>query len=266
MKLAPSSRLSFSRLTLEADVVDVWSGDLEPASEEIHDLRASLSPDELERASRFHFARDRQRFIASRGILRNILARYIGRSPETIRFFYGPFGKPSLAPEGTANGLCFNLSHAGGLALYAVALNRKVGVDLERIDPSFVGDGIEEKFFSRNEIDELRSLAAGDRPRAFFNCWTRKEAYVKALGGGLQIPLQSFDVSLAPDKAPAFLSERESGWSLRGFTLPPDYVAAIAAEGKNWRLRFSSPDLHPDRSTDISGATPEHQGQLHLRH
>jgi 4'-phosphopantetheinyl transferase len=165
-------------------------------------LRNSLSPDELDRAAKFHFLRDSQRFIAARGILRNILSRYIGQSPETIRFSYGPFGKPRLAPSCAADGLRFNLSHAGNIALYAVALNREIGVDLERIDPSFLEDRIEEKFFSRNEIVELRSLPVDARPRAFFNCWTRKEAYVKALGGGLQTSLQSFDVSLAPGKAP----------------------------------------------------------------
>ena len=240
MKLAPTSSFLPSQLTLEANAVDVWRGDLEPGRDQMCHLRDSLSPDELDRAAKFHFLRDRQRFIAARGILRNILARYIGRSPETIRFSYGPFGKPRLAPSCAADGLCFNLSHAGSIALYAVALNREIGVDLERLDPSFLEDRIEEEFFSRNEIVELRSLPVNARPRAFFNCWTRKEAYVKALGGGLQISLQSFDVSLAPGKAPAFLSERESGWSLRALTFPPDYVAAIAAEGKDWQLRLSN--------------------------
>lgn len=136
-----------------------------------------------------------------------------------------------------------------------MALNREIGVDLERIDPSFLEDRIEEKFFSQNEIVELRSLPVTARPRAFFNCWTRKEAYVKALGGGLQISLQSFDVSLAPGKTPAFQSERESGWSLRALTFPPDYVAAIAAQGKDWQIRFIKHILpYQDAATDTFGA------------
>jgi 4'-phosphopantetheinyl transferase len=108
---------------------------------------------------------------------------------------------------------------------------------VERIDSSFVDCGIEEKFFSRNEVAELRSLDGSERLRAFFNCWTRKEAYVKACGGGLQISLQSFDVSLAPREAVAFLSKGESGWSLLALPLGRDHAAAVAVEGNNRGLR-----------------------------
>ncbi len=141
--------------------------------------------------------------------------------------------------------LRFNLSHSGNVALYAVTRNREIGVDVERIDSSFVHDGIEEKFFSRNEVAKLRSLDASERPRAFFNCWTRKEAYVKACGGGLQISLPSFDVSLAPHEAAAFLSKGESGWSLLALPLGRDHAAAIAVEGNNWELRSWQWQMQP---------------------
>jgi 4'-phosphopantetheinyl transferase len=226
-----------SPLTLEADTLDVWIADLKRAPRDFRGLRGTLSPDEVERAAKFHFSRDRDRFIAARGILRDILARYLGRSPGVLRFCYGPFGKPALAEDFDSN-LLFNLSHSDNMALYAIACNSKIGVDLERIDASFVKDGIDQKFFSPIEVAELRSLPASARLRAFFNCWTRKEAYVKAVGGGLQISLQSFDVSLAPDEDAAFLSERESGWSLRALPVGNDYAAAVAVEGKIGELRW----------------------------
>jgi 4'-phosphopantetheinyl transferase len=237
--------LSPTRLTPGVNQIDVWRADLELTLPELCRLQATLSPDELARAARFHFSRDRRRFIAGRGILRDILARYLERSPVELHFSYGPFGKPSLASHCAADGLRFNLSHSGCIALYAVARLREVGIDLERIESGFAEDGIAEKFFSPTEVASLRSLPAETRPQAFFNCWTRKEAYVKARGAGLQIPLDSFDVSLAPGEQAAFLSEAESGWSLQALTLDPDYVAAIAAEGNDWQLRFWQWQLPP---------------------
>jgi 4'-phosphopantetheinyl transferase len=238
MNFSPATTPSSARLTLGANEVDVWRAELEVGPAELCRLRATLSPDELARAARFHFSRDQRRFIAGRGILRDVLARYLERSPVEIHFSYGAFGKPSLAPYCAGDGLRFNLSHSDNVALYAVARVREVGIDLERIEPGFTEDGIAEKFFSRKEVACLRSLPADTRPHAFFNCWTRKEAYVKARGAGLQIPLDSFDVSLAPGEQAVFLSEAEAGWSLQALTLDPDYVAAIAVEGNDWQLRL----------------------------
>ena len=166
------------------------------------------------------------------------LSHGIGRAPAELHFSYASFGKPSLASDCAADSLRFNLSHSGDIALYAVARQREVGIDLERIEPKFAGDGIAERLFSRNEVAKLRSLPASARLHAFFNCWTRKEAYVKARGAGLQIPLESFDVSPAPDEQATFLSEGEFGWSLRALLPDSDYAAAIAVEGKDWQLRL----------------------------
>ncbi len=246
MNCSQALRRSALRLTLEETTVDVWSADLDRSPYEMCRLHDTLSPDERERASKFHFVRDQQRFIASRGILRDILARYLGRSPSALHFSYGPFGKPSLADD-CASDLRFNLSHSGNVGLYAITRNREIGVDVERIDSSFVDDGIEEKFFSDNEVAKLRSLDTSERPRAFFNCWTRKEAYVKARGGGLQISLQSFDVSLAPIEAVEFLSKTESGWSLLALPLGHDHAAAIAVEGNNWELRSCQWQMQPTK-------------------
>jgi 4'-phosphopantetheinyl transferase len=238
MNFTSSFRPAPARLKLDVNHVDVWRADLELGPPELYQLQKTLSPDELDRAARFHFPEDQQRFIAARGVLRYILARYLGRSPAELHFSYASFGKPSLASDCAADSLRFNLSHSGSMALYAVTRQREVGIDLERIEPKFAGDGIAEKFFSRNEVAKLRSLPANARLQAFFNCWTRKEAYVKARGAGLQIPLESFDVSLAPDEQGAFLSEGESGWSLQALALDPDYVGAVAVEGSGWQLRL----------------------------
>jgi 4'-phosphopantetheinyl transferase len=130
------------------------------------------------------------------------------------------------------------LSHAGSLALFAIARNREVGVDLERIKPNLAEADIAGKFFSRNEATRLRSLPPNSQLRAFFNCWTRKEAYVKARGGGLQIPLDSFEVTIAPDEQVALLGDGALGWSLHALTLDPDFVGAVAVEGSDWKLRL----------------------------
>ena len=243
MNLTSSFRPAPARLMLDVYYVDVWRADLGLGPPELYRLQKTLSPDELDRAARFHFPKDQQRFIAARGVLRDILARYLGRSPAELHFCYAPFGKPSLASECAA--YSFNLSHSASIALYAVARHREVGIDLERIDPRLAEHDIAEKFFSRNEVVKLRALPASARLQAFFNCWTRKEAYVKARGGGLQIPLESFDVSLAPDEQAAFLSESEFGWSLRALPLDPDYAAAIAVDGKDWQLRLWQWQISP---------------------
>jgi 4'-phosphopantetheinyl transferase len=238
MILPSAPSLPPTRLTLGGNEVHVWRARLELDPQEFDRLQVTLSPDEVGRAARFHFSRDRQHFIAARGILRDILSRYLGRSPAELDFCYSSFGKPKLAADCSADGLRFNLSHSDHIALYAVARQRELGIDVERIEPKFAEDGIAEKFFSRNEVAKLRSLPTSARLHAFFNCWTRKEAYVKARGAGLYIPLESFEVSLAPDEPAAFLSEGESGWSLQALTLDPDYAAAIAVEGNDWELRL----------------------------
>ena len=154
--------------------------------------------DELVRAERFYFDEDRIHFIVGRGFLRCTLASYFGVQPKQLRFTYNAFGKPNLdLPSGSW--LKFNLSHAGKLALLAVTAGRELGVDLELIRPGMAQELIPEQFFSPSEVESLRGLPEEHQDAAFFACWTRKEAYVKAKGKGLSIPLDEFDVSLAPE-------------------------------------------------------------------
>ena len=160
-----------------------------------------------------------------------------------MRFCRQPRGKPALAPGSGGEGLRFNLSHSESLALFAFALRREVGVDLEYVRPSLTNDRLAERFFSPQEVTVLRALPESARTEAFYHCWTRKEAYIKARGGGLSIALASFTVSLAPGQLtnlPITSNDcPEAGrWSLRALTPGDCYVAAIAAEGEDWSLAF----------------------------
>jgi 4'-phosphopantetheinyl transferase len=226
---------------LEAPEVDVWRAALDhgPACDE--ELRRLLAPDECDRAARFHFEQDRRRFVAGRGLLRVILSSYLGITPHALRFNYGCKGKPALAMGGGDGRLRFNVSHSAGLALIAVTLDRELGIDVERIDPALPED-IAERFFSPSEVAKLRAIPPERQRDAFFACWTRKEAYLKAKGDGLAVRLDRFDVSLAPGEPAALLETRgdpaeASRWSLAELDPAPGYAAAIAIEGRGCRLR-----------------------------
>ena len=231
-----------ARLTLAVDDVHVWQASLCVPESTLARLYSTLSPDEQERAARYHFLRDRQRFIAARGWLRSILSMYLSAAAGALHFRYGLHGKPELdvAGESAPGGLQFNMAHCDDVALCAVSRGRKVGVDVEHIRPGFADAALAESFFAPREVAALRSLPALDRERAFFACWTRKEAYLKARGEGLMMPLDEFEVSFAPGDTPA-VQRTTAGppdsapWSLRELDLGPGYVAALAVEGQGWR-------------------------------
>ena len=227
---------------LPGDEVHVWRARLDAPPERVRRLLDFLAPDERERAGRFHFQRDRDHFTVARGLLRSILGGYSSFGPERLRFEYGAQGKPSLAAEHNPGGLRFNVSHSHGVALFAVTRDREVGVDVERVSARVSCEEIAGRFFSPREVEGLRALPAALREAAFFNCWTRKEAYIKARGEGLTLPLDGFDVSLAPGEPAALLANRldpedVSRWSLRELHPWPGFAAALAVEGRGWRLK-----------------------------
>ena len=229
----------------------VWLAGLEQDQATRGRLSALLSEDELLRADRFRFTRDREHFIAARGALRTILGRYTGVEPRRLRFSYDQYGKPSLRGEAGDAALRFNVSHSHGRALYALARGRAVGVDIEFVREDFAGFEIAERFFSGREVSALRALPEAARPAAFFDCWTRKEAYIKALGEGLSHPLRCFAVSLAPGETAALLwTEKDpheaARWSLVELFAGEAYRAALAVEGEAptlccWRWTDSLP-------------------------
>jgi 4'-phosphopantetheinyl transferase len=228
-------------LTLDLGEIHVWRVSLAQTESCLQSLQQTLSTDERAKADRFRFPKDRSQFIVSRGALRAILSRYLNISSHILRFDYNPYGKPSLIVAQGGNTLRFNLSHSRGMALIAITKNRDIGVDIEGINPNFSCLEIAEKFFSPLENSVLRSLPEHLQPTAFFTCWTRKEAYIKAVGKGLSIPLNQFDVSLAPGEPAALLNvegnpEEASKWSLIELFPSSDMVAAVAVAGDCWKL------------------------------
>ncbi|WP_445330273.1 4'-phosphopantetheinyl transferase family protein [Tychonema sp. BBK16] len=209
----------------------------------LQSLQQTLSMDERTRAGNFYFEKDRSQFIVGRGVLREILSYYLNIEPRDLRFGYNPYGKPFLIPAQGGDMLCFNLSHAGGVALIAVTKNRNIGIDIESIRADFPWQQIAESFFSPLENAVLRSLPVDIQHQAFFTCWTRKEAYIKAVGKGLSIPLDGFDVTVAPGEPAALLNFPENPqevfrWSLIELIPASEMIATLAVEGDRSQLFY----------------------------
>ena len=223
--------------------VHLWSAPLNVTDQAYEVLSQSLTSDEWERADKFVFDRDRRNFIVARGILRDVLAGYLDCQPADIRFQYEQYGKPGRRSRGTPLGLEFNLSHSSGYFALAVSFGRQVGVDIERVGPLPDLDQIASSSFSDYERNALSALTPEDKLPGFFRCWTRKEAYLKARGDGLSIPLEAFDMSLATDNPIGMLSNRldpneVSRWSFYTFTPEQGFIAALAIEGQGVKPDF----------------------------
>ncbi|MEW6731152.1 MAG: 4'-phosphopantetheinyl transferase superfamily protein [Acidobacteriota bacterium] len=220
--------------------VHVWSVALDQPASYRMKLREILSADEQSRADRFYFERDRDHFIIGRGVLRTLLGYYLGIKPECLSFHYGPKGKPSLTQD-YANGLKFNISHSHGMALYGFTKNREIGVDIEQIRAIEDAEQIAKRFFSPQEAAIFSSIPADEKYEAFFNCWTRKEAYIKATGDGLSHPLDRFNVTLRLDEPAKLLTiegdaKKAAQWSLSALTPAPGYIGALIVTGNDWQL------------------------------
>jgi 4'-phosphopantetheinyl transferase len=219
--------------------VHLWAVALDRAPASLERLGRTLAPDERSRAAAFHFERDRSRFIVARSALRAILAHYSGQAPERLIFRYGRRGKPVLDDSCGGASIRFNLSHSHGLALCAVARDRDVGVDVERVRRELRVEAIVERFFSEREKAAFRALGAEHRQEAFFRCWTRKEAYQKSRGEGFFRSPGGFTVSVPPDDPPRLIEvDGEPGeaarWTLEDLRPAPDYVGSVIAEGQGW--------------------------------
>ena len=229
-----------SDLGLGSDQTDAWRVSLDVPPDSVRWAASILSADEVKRADRFRFEKDRHRFTLSHASLRDILSRYLYRSPEDIQIVIGEHGKPTVTSKIK---LDFNLSHSGDFALIAVSKGRKVGVDVEEHRQDMEHEKIAKRFFSAKENAEWHALPADEKLTGFFNCWTRKEAYIKAHGLGLLLPLESFDVTLAPNKPAALLATRPDEteaiqWTLHSLSIHPKYAGAVAVKGKELDFRF----------------------------
>jgi 4'-phosphopantetheinyl transferase len=224
-----------ARLILGGEEVHIWLASLDVADPVLAELADTLSPEEESRAQRFHFERHRSDYRASHGILRDILARYLPLAPAEIRFITSAKGKPMLAAGQSGADLQFNLSHSGRLALYGITVGRPIGVDVEQMRENLVPEEIAARFFSARENAALRALPPAQQRVAFFNGWTRKEAYLKACGEGLGLDTATVEVTLAPCEAVRFIglpgpSETAARWALIALGLPEGYAGAVAVE------------------------------------
>ncbi len=214
------------QLLVDKKEVHIWRATLDCARGEVEKLTPILSADERTRAERFHFEQDRQRFIVARGLLRCILANYLGIPAVLLEFNYGQYGKPAIKDTQ----LRFNLSHSKSLALYAITRDREVGIDVEFIRPIQDAEQIAKRYFSACENAMFQALSSTEKPAGFFHHWTRKEAYLKAVGDGLAAGNDDFDETVATK------SDRANRWFLRSFSPAASYQATVAVEGSGWDM------------------------------
>jgi 4'-phosphopantetheinyl transferase len=245
------------QLTVQPEIFDlctnevhIWRANLDSFSPQAKNFEKILSADELERANHFYFQKDQNRFRWGRALLRIILGSYLHQEPTQITLDYNPFGKPLLAkfPEGKS--LHFNLSHSQGIALYAVTQGKEIGIDIEQLRPDFPSKKIAERFFTAQESDRLSEVPSEKKSEFFFSLWTCKEAYLKAKGMGLHLPLDQFEVNsifgeLTQRLIIANNPQEANRWSIRQFTPTPGYIAAVAVEGDDWQMR----EFYIDTST-----------------
>lgn len=222
-------------LTVADDELHVWRASLRCGADVLERYEATLAPEEKKRAARFLVPQAKEDFIAARGILRELLGRYLGGSAPGIRLSYGAQGKPALFQPLP---LRFNVSHSHGLAAFVFTRGMEVGIDIEKIRQDFAAEQVASLYFAEQEIAELRGLPGKSRAAGFFKCWTLKEAYLKARGQGLQIPLSSFQVTVTNDEPQELIDEAGSRWSLYGFEPSPEFTGAVAGEGQGWKLRY----------------------------
>ena len=231
-----------AKFVLNKDEVHVFRASLELPPKKRETLHRTLSGEELSRAAHFHFLKDRTSFVTARGLLRTLIARYLDEEPRLLRFRYGPHGKPALEAGSGESSLRFNISHSHGLCLFAFSLEREVGIDVEHIRPSHPDDeNIVKSFFSAGEAAALDALPSNLRQKTFFSFWSRKEAYLKAVGLGAAKELNSFDVSGPADAVTGMIrikgDPEASLLSLMDLDAGPEYAAAVVAEGHGWQLR-----------------------------
>jgi 4'-phosphopantetheinyl transferase len=216
--------------------VHVWQVRIGQVPGSLSRFESVMTPEEIERAGRFRFPADRERYVTARGLSKWLLAYYVESAPEAIVFTVGRHGKPELVPETNPNSIRFNLTHSGDVVLCALSAGRRVGVDVEQYrDVSW--DELAVRVFSPSELNVYASLPAADRERVFFSFWTRKEAYIKAVGGGLTLSLSAFSVSLDDRARVIHASDAESVWIYESLDVGPGYAAAVAAEGDGFLVR-----------------------------
>jgi 4'-phosphopantetheinyl transferase len=231
--------------------IHIWTASLEQDDKIISLLIRMLSGDEIDKAYSYRFQKDTRNQIASRGILRSILGFYLSVDPRDLKFEYGKNGKPYLTTSSSDKQILFNVSHSGNRVVYAFSENHEIGIDIEIIREIPEISLIADKYFSKYEIGILNSLPAGSHKEAFFNCWTRKEAFIKASGDGFLKPLDAFDVPFESSESEGILKidgsrDEAELWTLKGFNAAPGYASAFAIKKiKTTEIYYSWDNIHP---------------------
>ncbi len=219
---------------IEPGVLHIWRSIYDPSAATKENF---LSQEEKARHDRFHFERDRRRFRFSHGLLRRLLAGYLNQQPHEIKFCYTQYGKPYIETSENQSGVEFNMSHSGDLVLVGITRSIPIGVDVEKIEPLPDMDQVAGRFFAKGEQKDLFSLSGSKKITAYYQCWTRKEAVIKASGEGLSMPLDSFRVSLLPEEPVRVInSSDEKPWTLFDLTPAGGYAAAAAAPVSNLQV------------------------------
>jgi len=244
-------KIPLTNLQLLKGEIHFWRTNLDLPIMGFQELFQRLSIDERMRAERFHFEKDGKQYVVGVGILREILGSYVGIEPSELRFCHGKYGKPRLSDVFGNETVYFNMSYSEGLALYGFSRDCEIGVDIEFVRDFPEMDKIAERFFSRKENEVFLSLPESKKKEAFFNCWTRKEAFVKAIGDGLYQPLDNFDVALIPGVPARLLrtegdSKTASRWFIQDLKPAPGFIAAFAVEEYGCQPHFWQ---WPDHST-----------------
>jgi 4'-phosphopantetheinyl transferase len=241
----------FPQLEIQPDMIHVWRCSLDLPSANLENLLGILQPDEFERAKKFYFEKDRNRFIAARSILRSILGLYLNENPDQIKIGYTSFGKPVLVPGSYFQNLHFNLSHSENLALLAIASEGNVGIDIEQIRYDLDIEALASRFFSKEEICVLEKMDAEKKMEVFFQLWTRKEAFLKATGKGLSFPMEHCDVSSADNRnfSPVIIPitdiSDQSNWYVMDLEPAKEYMAAIASDRPNMLISLWDYSFNP---------------------
>jgi 4'-phosphopantetheinyl transferase len=221
------------------DEIHIYQTNLDKSPAEINNFKKLMSVDELQKAARFKFDIDRNNYITGRGFLRTILSQYLNTSPEDIMFSYAEKGKPYVKDIE----IKFNLSHSKNYAVYAIALNTEVGIDIEYLKNIPDAYDISERFFSEEEREELKKMNEDRISLAFLNCWTRKEAFIKAVGEGLSYPLADFSVSISPGSEPGILWIKKNinevkEWTLYNIKTDQSYISSVAVKSTGKKIVY----------------------------
>lgn len=232
-----------ANLELSEKHIDIWRTALDLPQQQIDDYRSLLSADEVSRANRFKVDRKYREYIISRGLLRRVLGNTLNRDPATLVFAYTEHDQPVLASSRNGPPVCFNVSHSHELTLIALTLKNPIGIDVEYVRHNVEFKKLAKRFFSIQEARDLETYTDIGVPQAFFSCWTRKEAFVKALGDGIAFGLNEFSVSVSPfDDAVTLTThwdrDEAKNWSLLNLPAGPEYIAALAVNGHDFEIRY----------------------------